>query len=174
MKNILCSSSLFTSSNWFIFDEDKALNDVSVSSEPSPSPNSEISSPEVDDDMDEVVLSGVVDSTKDSDALLLVCNKNSDEQSGQTFLTNGPVDNLDNGIRPPTPDVKQSQPECVEWREEDAEPVDVVEKDIVDTNFEAGSENPLDAANDVKPDDAVGSSMPVATTEAVCASFSCC
>jgi serine/threonine-protein phosphatase 6 regulatory subunit 3 len=174
MKNILCSSSLFTNSNWFAFDEDKALNDISVSSEASPSPNSEVSSPEVDDDMDEIVLGGVADSTKDSETLLPVCNKDSHEQSGQTVLTNGPVDKLEDDSRP-TPDVKESQPECVEWREEDAEPVDVVEKDIV-PNFEAGSENQVDATNDVKPDDAkvgeekksdssVGSSIPVAMTE---------
>jgi serine/threonine-protein phosphatase 6 regulatory subunit 3 len=177
MKNILCSSSLFTNSNWFAFDEDKALNDVSVSSEASPSPNSEVSSPEVDDDMDEIVLGGVSDSTKDSETLLPVCNKDSDEQSGQTVLTNGPVDKLEDDIRPPTPDVKESQSECVEWREEGAEPADIVEKDIV-PNFEAGSENQVDATNDVKPDDAkvgegkksdssVGSSIPVSMTEAV-------
>ncbi|TVU14833.1 hypothetical protein EJB05_38329 [Eragrostis curvula] len=169
------SSSLFTNSNWFAFDEDKALNDDYVSSEASPSPNSEISSPKVDDDIDEVILGGVTDSTKDSEALLPVSNKDSNKQSGQTVFSNGPVDKLEDDIRPPTPEVKESQPECVEWREEEAEPVDVAEKDIV-PNFEVGSEKQVDATDDVKPDDAklgeenendnlVGSSVPEATAE---------
>lgn len=172
MMNILCSRSFFTTSNWFAFEEDKALNNVSVSSEASSSPNSVIASPEADDDMDEVILGGVVDSTKDSETLLPVCNKDSYEQSSQTVLANGPVDKLEDYIRPPTPDVKESQPECVKWREEDVEPVGVIEKDIVIPNFEAGSENQVDATNDIKTDDtqlgeekesdcSVGSLMPV-------------
>lgn len=192
MNNILCSSSVFTNSNWFAFDEDKTLNHGSVSSEAFPSRNSEVSSPvvdgdtdevilrrvvdnaqdsEVDDDTDEVILGGVTDSTKDSEACLLVSSKNSDE----TVLTNGPVGEPEDDIRPPTPDVKESQPECVEWRDEDTEPVNVAEKDIV-SNFEVGSEKQVDATDDVKPGDSklgeeketgnsVGSSMPEAMAE---------
>ncbi|GJN26423.1 hypothetical protein PR202_gb14351 [Eleusine coracana subsp. coracana] len=180
------SGSLFTNSNWFAFDEDKTLKDGSISSEASPSPNSEISSPGVDDDTDEVIVGGVIDRKDsevddDTDEIILgrvidstkVSNKDADEQYVQTVLTNGPVDKLEDNIRPPTPDVKESQPECVEWREEETEPVDVAEKDIVVPNFEVGSEKQMDFTGDVKLDDAklgegkesdnsVGASMPEA------------
>ena len=122
MKNMLCSSSLFTNSNWFAFDEDKALDD---DPEASRSANLELPSPNVDDDMDEVIIGEPVDSTKGSDPLLAASDKDLNEESGHTVLTNGPVDKLEDDIRPPTPDVKESPPECVEWTEEDAEPAEV-------------------------------------------------
>ncbi|XP_062185870.1 uncharacterized protein LOC133889356 isoform X2 [Phragmites australis] len=171
-------SSLFTNSNWFALDEDKALNDDPVSSEASPSPNSEKSSPKLDDETDEVILGEVIDDTKGSEPPLPVSNKDSNEESGHTVLTNGPVDKLEDDIRPPTPDVKESQPECVEWREEEAEPGDVAEKDSAVSNFEVGSEKHLKATDVVMPgeakyeeekenDNAFGSSSPEATAEAL-------
>nr|CAB3488304.1 unnamed protein product [Digitaria exilis] len=177
------SSSLFTNSNWFAFDEDKALNDGTVSSEASPSPNSEISAPKVDDENDEVILGEVIDDTKDSELSLPVTkgsepplpvsDKDTNEESSHTILANGTIDKLEDDIRPPTPDVKESQPECVEWREEEAKPGDVAEKDTA--GFEVEDEKKLDTMDDVMPSDAklgeerdssLGSSAHEATAEA--------
>ncbi|PAN40155.1 hypothetical protein PAHAL_7G295200 [Panicum hallii] len=153
------SSSLFTNSNWFSFDEDKALNDGSVSSEASPSPNSDISAPKLDNENDEVILGEVIDDTKGSEPSLPdtevsepplpVSNKDTNEESGQTVLANGTINKLEDDIRPPTPDVKESQPECVEWREEEAEPGGVAEKDTTAPVFEVENEKQLDSMNDV-------------------------
>ncbi|KAL6651397.1 hypothetical protein ACP70R_010322 [Stipagrostis hirtigluma subsp. patula] len=169
------SSSLFTNSNWFAFDEDKTLNDGSVGSEASPSPNSEVSSPKVDDENDEVILGEVIDGTNVSEPPPPVSNKDSTEESGHTVLTNGPIDKLEDDIRPPTPDVKESPTECVEWREEEVEHSDVAEKDTAVPDFDVGSEKQLDATCDVVPDEAKGdekesdnlcrSSAPEATEE---------
>jgi len=158
-EDMLCSSSLFTNSNWFAFDEDKALNDGSVSSEASPSPNSDISAPKLDDENDEVILGEVIDDTKGSEPSLPdtkvsepplpVSNKDTNEESGQTVLANGTINKLEDDIRPPTPDVKEIQPECVEWREEEAEPGGVAEKDTTAPVFEVENEKQLDSMNDV-------------------------
>jgi len=51
---------------------------------------------------------------------------------------------LEDDIRPPTPDVKESLPECVEWTEEDAEPAEVSVNTAV-LNSEVGNENAMDA-----------------------------
>ncbi|RLM73075.1 serine/threonine-protein phosphatase 6 regulatory subunit 3-like isoform X1 [Panicum miliaceum] len=151
------SSSLFTNSNWFVFDEDKALNDGSVSSEASPSPNSDISAPKLDDENDEVILGEVIDDTKGSEPSLPdtkvseppVSNKDTNAESVQTVLANGTINKLEDDIRPPTPDVKESQPECIEWREEEAEPGGVAEKDTKAPVFEVENEKHLDSMNDV-------------------------
>uniref|UniRef100_A0A0E0PE76 SIT4 phosphatase-associated family protein n=2 Tax=Oryza TaxID=4527 RepID=A0A0E0PE76_ORYRU len=139
------SNSLFTNSNWFAFDEDKALNGE-VNPEASPSPNSEISSPNVDDENDEVILTEVTDGRKGSESLLAV---DLNEESSHTGLTNVSIDKLEDDIRPPTPDVKESPPEFVEWREEEAEPADVPENDTAVPNGEVGSVDQMDGIEDV-------------------------
>uniref|UniRef100_A0A0D3G0G8 Uncharacterized protein n=1 Tax=Oryza barthii TaxID=65489 RepID=A0A0D3G0G8_9ORYZ len=139
------SNSLFTNSNWFAFDEDKALNGE-VNPEASPSPNSEISSPNVDDENDEVILTEVTDGRKGSESLLAV---DLNEESSHTGLTNVSIDKLEDDIRPPTPDVKESPPEFVEWREEEAEPADVPENDTAVPNGEVGSLDQMDGIEDV-------------------------
>ncbi|CAL5029964.1 unnamed protein product [Urochloa decumbens] len=153
-------SSLFTNSNWFAFDEDKALNDDSVSSEASPSPNSEISAPKLDDENDEAILGEAVDDTKGSEPSLPdtegsqpplpVSNKGTNEESGHTVLANGIIDKLEEDIRPPTPDVRECQPECVEWREEEAEPAGVAEKGKAAPD-EVENKKLLDSMDDVMP-----------------------
>ncbi|CAN6250187.1 unnamed protein product [Urochloa humidicola] len=181
------SSSLFTNSNWFAFDEDKALNDGSVSSEASPSPNSEISAPKLDDENDEVILGEVIDDTKGSEPSLPdtngsepplpVSNKGTNEEFGNTVLANGIIEKLEDDIRPPTPDVRECQPECVEWREEEAEPAGVAEKGKAAPDFEVENKKQLDSMNDVMPcearlgeekesDNSSGSSAPEAIAEA--------
>ncbi|CAN6269325.1 unnamed protein product [Urochloa humidicola] len=180
-------SSLFTNSNWFAFDEDKALNDGSVSSEASPSPNSEISAPKLDDENDEVILGEVIDDTKGSEPSLPdtkgsepplpVSNKGTNEEFGHTVLANGIVEKLEDDIRPPTPDVSECQPECVEWREEEAEPAGVAEKGKAAPDFEVENKKQLDSMDDVMPcearlggekesDNSSGSSVPEAIAEA--------
>lgn len=139
------SNSLFTNSNWFAFGEDKALNGE-VNPEASPSPNSEISSPNVDDENDEVILTEVTDGRKGSESLLAV---DLNEESSHTGLTNVSIDKLEDDIRPPTPDVKESPPEFVEWREEEAEPADVPENDTAVPNGEVGSVDQMDGIEDV-------------------------
>lgn len=177
-EDFLCSSSLFTNSNWFAFDEDKALNDASVISEASPSPNSEISSPKLDDENDEVILGDVIDDTKGSEPPSAVSNKDIDEEVGHTVLANGIIDKLEDDIRPPTPDVDESQPQCVEWREEEAEPGLVAEKDTTFPDFEVENEKQMDSMDDVmlceaklgevkEIDNSSGSSAPETTVEAV-------
>ncbi|KAG0527528.1 hypothetical protein BDA96_06G240600 [Sorghum bicolor] len=166
------SGSLFTNSNWFAFDEDKPLNDGLVSSEASPSPNSEMSALKEDDENDEVILGEeVMDDTKGSEPPLPVPNKDANEESGHTGLANGTIDTLEDDIRPPTPDVKESQPEFVEWKEEEAERGDVAEKDTAVLDMEVESEKQLDSMDcDAKfgeeknSDDMLGSS--VSETEA--------
>ncbi|XP_066349419.1 uncharacterized protein [Miscanthus floridulus] len=160
------SGSLFTNSNWFAFEEDKALNDGVVSSEASPSPNSEISALKEDDENDEVILGEVIDDTKGSEPPLPVSNKDANEESGHTGLANGTIDKLEDDIRPPTPDVKESQPEFVEWKEKEAEPGDVAEKDTAVLDMEVESEKQLDSMDcdaklgeEKKSDGMLGSSM---------------
>ncbi|KAM0827844.1 hypothetical protein ACQ4PT_067920 [Festuca glaucescens] len=137
--------SLFTNSNWFAFDEDKALND---GPEASLSANLELPSPNVDEDMDEVILGEPVDGIKGLDPLLAACDRDLNEESGHAVLTNGPIDKLEDDIRPPTPDVKESPPESVEWTEEDAEPAEVSVNTAV-VNCEAGDEKAMDATGGV-------------------------
>ena len=171
-EDVVCSGSLFTNSNWFAFDEDKPLNDGLVSSEASPSPNSEMSALKEDDENDEVILGEeVMDDTKGSEPPLPVPNKDANEESGHTGLANGTIDTLEDDIRPPTPDVKESQPEFVEWKEEEAERGDVAEKDTAVLDMEVESEKQLDSMDcDAKfgeeknSDDMLGSS--VSETEA--------
>ncbi|ONM13776.1 SIT4 phosphatase-associated family protein [Zea mays] len=143
------SGSLFTNSNWFAFDEDKALNDGLVSSEASPSPNSEISALKEDDEHDEVILGEIIDEIKGSEPTLPVFNKDANKESGSTGLANGTVDKFEDDIRPPTPDVKESQPEFVEWKEEEAEPGDIAEKDTAVPDIEVENEKQLDSMDDV-------------------------
>jgi serine/threonine-protein phosphatase 6 regulatory subunit 3 len=145
MKNMLCRGSLFTNSNWFAFDEDKALND---GPEASLSANLELPSPNVDEDMDEVILGEPIDGTKGLDPLLAASDRDLNEESGHAVLTNGPIDKLEDDIRPPTPDVKESPPESVEWTEEDAEPAEVSVNTAV-VNCEAGDEKAMDATGGV-------------------------
>jgi len=140
------SGSLFTNSNWFAFDEDKALNDGLVSPEASPSPNSEISALKEDD---EVILGEVIDDTEGSEPTLPVSNKDANEESGHTVLANGTIDKQEDDIRPLTPDVKESQPEFVEWKGEEAEPGDVAEKDTAVPGIEVESEKQLNSMDDV-------------------------
>jgi len=143
-------SSLFTNSNWFAFDEDKALND---GPEASLSANLESPSPNVDDDdMDEVILGEPIDGTKGSDSLLAASDRDLNEESGHTVLTNGPVDKLEDDIRPPTPDVKESPAECVEWTEEDADEPGEVSENTAVPNSEVGSEKVMEATDGMKPD----------------------
>lgn len=142
------SGSLFTNSNWFAFDEDKALNDG-----PEASLSANLESPSLnvdDDDMDEVILGDPTDGTKGSDSLLATSDRDLNEVSGQTVLLNGPVDKLENDIRPSTPDVKESPAECVEWTEEDAEPGEVSENTAV-LSSEVESEKVMDATDGVMP-----------------------
>lgn len=142
------SGSLFTNSNWFAFDEDKALNDG-----PEASLSANLESPSLnvdDDDMDEVILGDPIDGTKGSDSLLATSDRDLNEVSGQTVLLNGPVDKLENDIRPSTPDVKESPAECVEWTEEDAEPGEVSENTAV-LSSEVESEKVMDATDGVMP-----------------------
>ncbi|XP_020587148.1 serine/threonine-protein phosphatase 6 regulatory subunit 3-like isoform X1 [Phalaenopsis equestris] len=97
------SGSLFTNSNWFAFEEDKAVSDPSSASIASPSPNSE--------DTDEVV---VGESLNPIDRTL---NRKFPEP-GTVFLGNGPIDESmeDAGHSSPTKENDKS-PEWVEWRE---------------------------------------------------------
>ncbi|KQJ84671.2 hypothetical protein BRADI_5g22100v3 [Brachypodium distachyon] len=141
------SGSLFTNSNWFAFDEaDKTLNDDGQ--ETSLSPNLELSSSNVDDDMDEVVLGEPIDGTEGPDSLLAVSDRDSKEESGHEVLTNGPDEKMEDSIRPASPDVKESPPEFVEWTEEDAEPGELSANTVV-PNSEVGNEKAIDASDGV-------------------------
>uniref|UniRef100_A0A0D9W9L7 Uncharacterized protein n=1 Tax=Leersia perrieri TaxID=77586 RepID=A0A0D9W9L7_9ORYZ len=144
------SNSLFTNSNWFAFDEDKALNGE-VKPEASPSPNSGISTPYVDDENDETVLTEVIDGTKGSESFLAVYNRDLKEESSHTGLTNVPIDKLEDDIRSPTPDVKESPPEFVESREEEAETADVPGNDteVPNGKVSRSSVDQMDATEDV-------------------------
>ncbi|KAG8043529.1 hypothetical protein GUJ93_ZPchr0458g22329 [Zizania palustris] len=119
------SNSLFTNSNWFAFDENKALNDSPDNSEASPSPIQRCR-------LHQMWMMRLMKSFL------------------MTIFTNGPTDKLEDDIRPPTPDVKESPPEFVEWREEEAEPADVPEDTTV-SNGGVGSVDRMDAIDDASP-----------------------
>lgn len=102
-------SSLFTNSNWFAFEDDRAGNDRSTGL-PSPSRNS--------DDSDEVV----VDESQELAEKLAssqVSTSNSDLQdTGPTLFSNGPLNISEEGsANPGTSSETLKTPEWIEWRE---------------------------------------------------------
>lgn len=106
---IFYSSSLFTNSNWFAFEDDKAVNDRSTDSIASPSTNSE--------DTDEVVVGeseDLVDRTSSE-------TSNSARKFSETTIVmgNGSVDESKEDTRHFSPMIIDSDksPEWVEWRE---------------------------------------------------------
>ncbi|KAH7654362.1 serine/threonine-protein phosphatase 6 regulatory subunit 3 protein [Dioscorea alata] len=104
------SSSLFTNSNWFAFEDDRTINDSSAGSLPSTSPSS--------DETDEVVLGENDDlldtatSSKPSDSAI------ASEEPTEQILENGPAKVSDDETSfPPHPSEGDKPPEWVEWRE---------------------------------------------------------
>lgn len=71
-----CSSSLFTNSNWFTFDGDRGINDRLAASVPSPSPNSEETSLNMEE----------------TDEVLIGEATGTESQLESAFLENGPVE----------------------------------------------------------------------------------
>lgn len=100
----LCSDSLFTNSNWFAFDDDKAANERSMSSIASPSPNADGDGNDDDDDDDDVVI-GEADEFNDTAASSLSVDMETEDSTSKH-----PIEN------PSEPEPEKS-PAWVEWRE---------------------------------------------------------
>ncbi|XP_020102860.1 serine/threonine-protein phosphatase 6 regulatory subunit 3-B isoform X2 [Ananas comosus] len=110
--------SLFTNSNWFAFEEDRAANDRSIGSLASPSPNSGGTSPSIDE-ADEIVL-GQSDKVVATPAPLPASDSETSQgaAAGDTALPNGPVEELEEDSRQSSSNTDEKPPEQVEWREE--------------------------------------------------------
>ncbi|KFK44857.1 hypothetical protein AALP_AA1G311500 [Arabis alpina] len=93
-------SSLFTNSNWFAFDDEKAVNERSMSSIASPSPNAD-----GDGDDDDDVVIGEADDINDTAASSPPVDMDTDDSTSKN-----PSEN------PSEPEVEKS-PAWVEWRE---------------------------------------------------------
>lgn len=101
---------MFTNSNWFAFEDDKAVSDRSAGSVASPSPNSE--------DADEVVVGESEDLVNRPTPSETSKSARKFPETGIVPLGNGSVDESkeDTGHSSPTNESDKS-PEWVEWRE---------------------------------------------------------
>lgn len=104
------SSSLFTNSNWFAFEDDKAVNERSTDSIASPSTNSE--------DTDEVVV-GESEDLVDRTSSEMSNSASNFPETATILLGNGSVDEPKEDTRHLSPMIIDSDksPEWVEWRE---------------------------------------------------------
>ncbi|KAG0487050.1 hypothetical protein HPP92_009145 [Vanilla planifolia] len=104
------SSSLFTNSNWFAFEDERAVNDRSTGSLASPSPNS--------DDADEVVVGESEDLADKMASLQFSGSKCDDTQEMNSIcLGNGPVNEPNETSGNLSPSECEKPLEWVEWRE---------------------------------------------------------
>ncbi|CAH2034514.1 unnamed protein product [Thlaspi arvense] len=99
------SDSLFTNSNWFAFDEEKAANERSMSSITSPSPNADGDGDDDDEDDDDDVVRGEAEDFKDTAA-----SSPSVDMETEDSTSKNPAEN------PSEPEPEKS-PAWVEWRE---------------------------------------------------------
>ncbi|KAG0487056.1 hypothetical protein HPP92_009151 [Vanilla planifolia] len=104
------SSSLFTNSNWFAFEDERAVNDRSTGFLASPSPNS--------DDADEVVVGESEDLADEMASLQFSGSKCDDTQEMNSIcLGNGPVNEPNETSGNLSPSECEKPFEWVEWRE---------------------------------------------------------
>lgn len=107
------SSSLFTNSNWFAFEDDRAANDRSAGSRASPSPNSE--------ETDEVVVGENEELVDTATSLKLPGSSgpmSSSEESATSDLENGSLPESSKRAGPSSSSEESGKvPEWVEWRE---------------------------------------------------------
>ncbi|XP_073003609.1 uncharacterized protein [Typha latifolia] len=107
-------SSLFTNSNWFAFEDDRAVN--SIGSLASPSPNSDEMSPNIDE-TDEVIV-GENDDVTDTAASSRVPDLGTSQvETTSMVLGNGPIKSSEDDTRQLSTVVDEKPPEFVEWRE---------------------------------------------------------
>lgn len=101
---------MFTNSNWFAFEDDKAVNDRSTDSMASPSTNSE--------DTDEVVV-GESEDLVDRTSSEMSSSARKFPETTTVLLGNGSVDEFKEDTRYLSPVIVDSDksPEWVEWRE---------------------------------------------------------
>ncbi|OAY71510.1 serine/threonine-protein phosphatase 6 regulatory subunit 2-like isoform X1 [Ananas comosus] len=110
------SSSLFTNSNWFAFEDDKAAIDRSIGSLASPSSNSDNAFPNTDES-DEVVLGDKDDLFGNSASSLASNSETASGEAGSAALTNGPIKEHKDDTAPLSINQGEQSPEWVEWRE---------------------------------------------------------
>lgn len=104
------SSSLFTNSNWFAFEDDKVVSDRSTASIASPSPNSE--------DADEVVVGENEDLVNRPTPSEIPKSARVLPETGTVPLGNGSVDESKQDTRHLSPMTESDKsPDWVEWRE---------------------------------------------------------
>ncbi|XP_073008817.1 uncharacterized protein [Typha latifolia] len=109
------SSSLFTNSNWFAFEDDRTVNDRSTGSLASPSPKSDEMTPDIDEN-DEVIvgenddLAGTAGSLHSSDSTI-------PGQAGSLVMGNGPITESEDDTKQPSTSAGDNPTEWVEWRE---------------------------------------------------------
>ncbi|MQL72304.1 hypothetical protein Taro_004655 [Colocasia esculenta] len=103
------SASLFTNSNWFTFEDDRAVNGQSTASLTSPSHNC--------DETDEVVLGDDNDLTDTATSLQLPESGETLEKPGARVSENGIVTETENNASDSPLAESEKIPEWVEWRE---------------------------------------------------------
>lgn len=134
------SSSLFTNSNWFAFEDDRIANERSTGSLASPSPNTETGLTNSGGN-DEVIVGedDELDDTATSSPLL--------EVKAHESMQNCPSDDL----KETRPDESEKPPEWVEWREtsDSSNPSDADKPTHVLPNGEVQSGH---GSNDIVPD----------------------
>jgi len=145
-----CSSSLFTNSNWFAFEDGRAANDHSAGSLASPSP--------ISDEADEVIV-GENEQLVDT-ATSLKFHESSDpvtnsEESGSLVLENGLIQESNGGAgTSSSSEETEKAPEWVEWRETSDSgdlPNEKLTSDVPDSGFEAEVENGVSDVGKCEP-----------------------
>lgn len=108
------SSSLFTNSNWFAFDNDRGVNRCLTDPVTSPSPNSDEMLPDVDE-VDNVVLDD--DSNDTTRAIHIAEQGDTLLENKAMFVGNGPVNGRKEDSDDSSKDVNEKPLGWVEWRE---------------------------------------------------------
>ncbi|XP_010941542.1 uncharacterized protein [Elaeis guineensis] len=109
-------SSLFTNSNWFAFEDDKAVHDRSTGSPASPSPNSDETTSNIDE-ADEVVVAENVDLIDNKTCLQVSELSTTPGEPESVVLANGPVKESKEDSGQSSINEAEKPPGWVEWRE---------------------------------------------------------
>ncbi|KAK1309605.1 hypothetical protein QJS10_CPA09g00710 [Acorus calamus] len=131
------SSSLFSNSNWFAFEDDRVIDDQSSSSLASPSPNSNDTNEVTVSKNDELVEAAASDATKTAPNF---------EEPETEVTPEGPVDDTKEDPTSSSPEGADNPPEWVEWRETSERGAKAV-----DTELEATEVVDLDSPTNPSP-----------------------
>ncbi|KAK1277769.1 hypothetical protein QJS04_geneDACA022169 [Acorus gramineus] len=148
------SSSLFSNSNWFAFEDDRVVDDQSSSSLASPSPNSNDTNEVTVSKNDELVEAAASDATKPAPNI---------EEPEIKVSPEGPVDDTKEDPTSSSPEGADNPPEWVEWRETSERSAEAA-----DTELEATEMVDLDSPTNPSPsidDDPTAGEGPLESVE---------